>query len=292
MSVDIYPPSQPSGMTLAYTEVTANQTGITTEVDITNLTVTVTVPAGRRIKITGYIPAFSTTVTGDAGRISIKEGATLLTLGQAFIGGTAAGANSIMPQVILTPPAGTHTYKLTASRVSGSGTFVMNADPTFPAYILVEDITGTIYPAGTLVTAGIIASEAWTVWTPTLTNLTLGNGTMQSAYQKFGRTIHYRFEFTLGTTSSVGTAPQFTLPVAPLSTAFAGQDAVIGRSSLRDQGVVTHDGVVIWNGTAAVFRALNILNTYLAQAGVSATVPFTWGTNDALFSYGTYEATT
>lgn len=150
---------------IGYAQVVAVQGSITTEVDLTGLSVNVVVPAGRTIRITGFVPAFSTTVAGDGGRISIKEGSTLLTLGQAFITSTAAGANSLMPQVILSPSAGSHTYKLTGARVSGSGTFTMNADPTFPAYILVEDITGTPAagngaPASTLAYAEILAAQS------------------------------------------------------------------------------------------------------------------------------------
>lgn len=163
---------------LAYSQATSNQTGITTEVDITGLSVNVVVTAGRVIRITGFVPAFSTTVSGDGGRISIKEGGTLLTLGQAFIGGTSAsaGSNSIMPQVVLSPTAGSHTYKLTAARVSGTGTFTMNADPTFPAYILVEDITPTPTPASTapsstLAYAEVTANQSGITAETDLTNL-------------------------------------------------------------------------------------------------------------------------
>ena len=45
---------------LGYAQVVANQAGIgTTEVDLTGLTVTVTVPAGRRVRIIGHVVAGS-----------------------------------------------------------------------------------------------------------------------------------------------------------------------------------------------------------------------------------------
>lgn len=127
--------------TLGYAEVTANQGSITAEVDLTSLTVTVTVGSNRRIRITGYVPALSSSVAGDGGRLSIKESTTLLQLAQDEIGSTAAGASpTLIAQTVEMPSAGSHTYKLTAQRVSGTGTLTMNADATFPAYILVEDI--------------------------------------------------------------------------------------------------------------------------------------------------------
>src|SRR5262245_14617589 len=56
---------------------------------------------------------------------------------------------------------------------------------------------------------------AWTTWTPTLANLTLGNGTVTAKYRRLGKTVDYRFKFVLGSTSAVGTSPRFTLPAAP-----------------------------------------------------------------------------
>ena len=41
-------------------------------------------------------------------------------------------------------------------------------------------------------------------WTPTLTNLTLGNGAVVARYQLAGDTCNFRFRFTLGSTSAVG----------------------------------------------------------------------------------------
>lgn len=124
--------------TLGYAQVTASQGSITTEVDLTGLAVTVTVAAGRRIRISGY-GLFQSTVTDDVCELRIKEGATLLNLWT----GTVRPANinkTADAHVILTPSTGSHTYKLTAIRNSGTGTVTFGAAATLPAYILVEDI--------------------------------------------------------------------------------------------------------------------------------------------------------
>lgn len=283
-SVDIYPPSAPSGMALAYAEVTANQTGITSETDLTGLTVTVTVPAGRRIKITGSI-FINRTVADGVTSLKIKEGATQLHQADGFVR-NAAEAQFIERAASFTPTAGTHTYKLTLTLTTGTGSTGLIAGATFPAYILVEDVTGTIYPAGTLVTAGIIASEAWTDWVPTLTNLTLGNGSVDAKFIKLGRTVFYRFLFTLGTTSAVGTNPQFTLPVAPVAawTVPFG----IGSVILRDNGTAEYLGTVeVVSGSTVrpvTLGASSIVTT------ITATVPMTWANTDNIWAYGTYEA--
>ena len=124
---------------LGYSAATTNQAGISTETSLTNCSVTVTVPyAGHRVRITGFCPSVVSTVANDVARVSIKESATLLQLGQATVP-TAFGP-SIAVSWVGTPTAASHTYNLTLTRVTGTGTLTSNADPAFPAYILVEDL--------------------------------------------------------------------------------------------------------------------------------------------------------
>lgn len=134
-------PKNVAGGTLGYAQVTANQgPPITTEVDLTGLAVTVTVAAGRRIKITGYIGGASS-VSDDVLQLAVKEGATQLNRANKGV----RGGNTEHWSVIWsgTPTAGAHTYKLTLARVVGTGNVNMSAGATEPAFILVEDIGGT-----------------------------------------------------------------------------------------------------------------------------------------------------
>lgn len=144
--VDIYPITAlqgPPSAQLAYAEVTANQTGISAETDLTGLTVTITVPVGRRLRITGQARVDAVTTGGHViGRI--KEGATELTrwLNEDIGAAQAATSNDY---AIITPTAGTHTYKLTLEKFNGGNTVTVVAGSTQPAFILVEDITGTFW---------------------------------------------------------------------------------------------------------------------------------------------------
>jgi hypothetical protein len=61
--------------------------------------------------------------------------------------------------------------------------------------------------------AGTGSSWAWQTWSPTLSNLTQGNGTIEAKYIQIGKTVYFRFTFILGTTSAVGSIPTITLPV-------------------------------------------------------------------------------
>ena len=127
---------QPRGILQGgYAQVTANQGSITAVVDLTGLSITVTVGAGRRIRVSGHV-IMSNTAIGNC-VVYIYEGGTQL---QEHII-TCAAANGFTtntPSVILQPSAGTHTYKLRAQASSGTGsTTALAIDP---AWIMAEDI--------------------------------------------------------------------------------------------------------------------------------------------------------
>ena len=282
-SVDLYPPSQPSGMALAYSSVTANQAGITTtSVDLTSLTVTVTVPAGRRIRVTGKADFAQTVATVSVVELRIMEGATQLQRGK--LGDPDPQSESAYADVILTPSAGTHTYKLMA--VTDAGTVSMVAATDLPAFILVEDITGTIYPAGTLVTAGIIASEGWTTYSPTLTQSgAVTNTTLYAKYMKLGRTVHVNVVFQV---TGTGSASNNVLIGLPFATAYTpGFNMVIGSGYIGDNSAATnYTGALALASTTTVGIIDDGGAGFLGSTGFTAAL----ANADAVSMMATYEA--
>lgn len=124
--------------TLGYTQVTTTQSGITTEVDLTGLSATVTVGTGRRIKITAQASLYST-VDNDTGAVKIVEGATTLNVGE-YPKLSITNTDVKQFSAVVTPTSGVHTYKLTCVRTSGTGGVISYATVERPAFILVEDI--------------------------------------------------------------------------------------------------------------------------------------------------------
>lgn len=128
--------------TLGYAEITTSFTTTTTptNVDVTGLAATVTVPTGgARIKITAY--SYGITTSGSAGVVmdwAIYESATRLNVSGLHLPVTSyrVGANCVATTVA---SAGSHTYKVVIAQ-SGAGTYTVGADSTAPAYILVENI--------------------------------------------------------------------------------------------------------------------------------------------------------
>lgn len=125
---------------LGYASRTSDQTLITAEVDLTSLSVAVTVDTSRRVRVTADLMVTSTVAT-DHVAAYIKEGSTYLQQRQVSIGRANSG-ESLQMSVILTPSAGAHTYKLALARVAGTGNVSSLAAATYPASIYVEDLGG------------------------------------------------------------------------------------------------------------------------------------------------------
>jgi hypothetical protein len=121
--------------TLGYAQTTSAQSSITTAVDLTSLTVTVTVGSGRRIRVSGQVGMTIATPGGQV-EVNIYEGGTQLKRSVQTLG--AVTVATYQPSVVLTPSAGSHTYNLKA--LANAGIAATFASATDPNWILVEDI--------------------------------------------------------------------------------------------------------------------------------------------------------
>jgi hypothetical protein len=128
--------STPRGV-LGYATTATNQTGISSITDVTGGAVTVTVVAGRRLRIIGSVRVIQRTGAGVA-FAEIREGTTSLDR----IGVHTLQANEIDlfkgQAIVESPSAGPHTYKLSVATTAN--TVDTNDGAAFPHWILVEDI--------------------------------------------------------------------------------------------------------------------------------------------------------
>lgn len=134
---------------------------------------------------------------------------------------------------------------------------------------------------------------AWKSWTPTWTNLTVGNAVQNFKYTQIGKTIHIRGYITLGSTSSMGTGPTFTLPVTAKDTNKGTATGVspFGSIKIEDNTTTNMIGGLYFNSTTvAVPNVYSASGSYVTDAQISATVPMTWVSGDELRVIGTYEA--
>jgi hypothetical protein len=122
-----------------FVEQTANQSGVTTQVDATSLSRTVAVPANRLLKITGILPFCTNTTANSGGIIYLLQDGTVVASGAATgSNGTAPNFELIAIKNGLNPTAGVHTYKVQLQQFAGTA-LATNSTATAPSSLSIED---------------------------------------------------------------------------------------------------------------------------------------------------------
>lgn len=120
-----YPQSVLKGTTIGYAEITSSFSTSTTGsyVDVTGLSVTVTTPGNRDVKITAWS---GSTYTSSAITLNhtIREGSTVLN--QSYINASTTATSISTIAYVTAPSAGSHTYKVSLG-LSGAATATINA---------------------------------------------------------------------------------------------------------------------------------------------------------------------
>lgn len=137
---------------------------------------------------------------------------------------------------------------------------------------------------------------AWQAATPTWTNLTVGNASVNSMnYTQIGKTVFLRLRLVWGSTTAITGAVSFTLPVAPNTTNLSSQKSPLGDNVVFDDastggktlGYATYFSS---SGDKCLLRAQTASTTYVTNTELSSTVPFTWTTSDEINVSLRYEA--
>lgn len=128
-------------------------------------------------------------------------------------------------------------------------------------------------------------------WTPTLTNLTIGDGTLVASYIKIGKRYFCRVSVIFGSTTSVAGAILFTLPAT--SIAYPGAVGLTAFGQARaldlDLGVAYEGGVYNPSTTQGAIRFLDSSGAYVVQVQTGTNVPFTWATGDEIVAVFDFE---
>jgi hypothetical protein len=132
------------------------------------------------------------------------------------------------------------------------------------------------------------ASYTWTDFTPTFTNFTLGNGSIdQARYLQIDKIVFVMVNVILGSTSSVTGVIQITCPVT---------SSVPDYTHLFDCSYADDSAGIAVRGQAYILtnkinlRANTADQSYVRIANLSSTVPFTWASSDSFNLYGFYRA--
>lgn len=126
-----------------------------------------------------------------------------------------------------------------------------------------------------------VPMNAWEAYTPTDSNITVGNGTRAARFRRNGRNIDFVWSLTFGSTTAFTGSVGVGLPVA----AAAGTRQTNGGAYLLDSGTQDYGWAIMIGASGTTAGVRNA-----AGGGADATTPFTWTTNDVLVVSGTYEA--
>lgn len=113
------------------------------------------------------------------------------------------------------------------------------------------------------------------VWTGSVSNPLLGNGTLEGHYTREGRTVHVSLTLTIGSTTTMGSGLwRFSVPF----TKQAINPVSVGAVYMVDTGTIYRVGTCMLDGGSdSVYMIADS-----ASGLVGPTSPFTWATGDSL----------
>lgn len=141
------------------------------------------------------------------------------------------------------------------------------------------------FTAGNVLTAAQMNAigEAGIAFTPTLTNMTIGNGSQTHTYQQVNKFVIVHGYITLGSTSTVSNSIDITTPVTAKS---YGATTPIGQAFFYDSssGVTYTASVVIGSAATTVVTLVvnGVSGAYTVRTEMSSTVPMTWAVSDQI----------
>jgi len=158
------------------------------------------------------------------------------------------------------------------SLVDAKGDLIAATANDTPARLAVGATNTFLRPNASAAT-GLEWVDGATTWTPTYTNITIGNGTVTAKYVRVGKIVTAFFSLAFGSTTAItANYARFTLPVAAASNFCSGwgqyEDAGTGNGFM---------GFYVAGFDCYPTRAITGL-----WNGIDATNPITWTTNDKL----------
>ncbi len=144
---------------------------------------------------------------------------------------------------------------------------------------------GAVQPQALVTGTG--SGWAWQTWAPTLTNLS-GGAVTYAKYNQTGKTVNFRFEYTLAGAGVAGTV-DMTLPVT--ATIGTGNELLNGSVLLTDTGTAQYAGLALFLNTTTIrIQVLNASATYVTGTNLTSLIPHTWANTDIIYVSGSYEA--
>lgn len=120
-------------------QVSSNQGSITSEVDLTSATLTLTLVSGRQYEVTASGLGCGSTVTTDLYQVNLYVGATDVKQGRNLCASSSGPSGGWSINTIVTG-SGSTTIKLKVQRATGTGTLIHYANSTGVTDLVVKDV--------------------------------------------------------------------------------------------------------------------------------------------------------
>lgn len=132
----------------------------------------------------------------------------------------------------------------------------------------------------------------WQSYTPTLTNFTIGNGTLTCKYFRQGKKITVRFFVRFGSTTGMGTDPTVSLPVTAEALVATANIMQEGHFSAFDSSANSYyyGSFAASSTTTKTLRIWATNGTFASPQVMGAATPMTWAVNDEIAGEFIYDA--
>ena len=155
------------------------------------------------------------------------------------------------------------------------------------------DINDAMEAVQTKLAIGNTVLGTYTAYTPTWTNLTVGNGIQNFKYARVNNLVHFFGYLKWGSTTAITSSfVNISLPVNSSSVYSATNFTPYGTGVFFDAsiGLVQLAQGVSVGAIEARLRSVVVSGTNVVNNNITSTAPFTWTTNDQIAINFTYEA--
>lgn len=210
-----------------------------------------------------------------------------------LVAGTPAGSPSRPSNGTVDTAVSNNPYIDLADILVGAGvTQITDADITDTRVLVGAPIADGSVSNQKLKTGAGEPGGAWDTWTPTWSNVTIGNAVVTARYKQVGKTVTCRLSVALGSTTTTSGDIIFSLPVP--SIAYPGVSGLhpIGTSRYFDvsASVVYIGDVENISTTTSSSRFFSNAGSYSGQILNTGSLPIVWGNGDQWAMSFTYEA--
>jgi hypothetical protein len=145
--------------------------------------------------------------------------------------------------------------------------------------------TGGLTFNGDTATANALEDYEEGTWTPSITNMSLGNGTITGHYTKIGNIVHLSFRLAVGSTTTFTSTMNY-ISGLPFTNSLASNTGVLTASNPSNNwlGYTQQYGIGLSTNYIQWVTSSNI------QSVGSGSIPFTWAANTSMRFNMTYRA--